>query len=294
MPVRLGKCTKFAECNTADSESIVDVTEGAPFLCPECGSELTPFEPPTRRKWLMVAGSGAALAASGAVLYKLMQGKRPPQPTPRQRDVVFLISLSPTIANVFLPDTGRFLQEAFAKEPGHDGMAFSLWGFCGPGVDNFSPFEVRAMMPQPDRFAAFDAALPLLKPNPKGGWKHDAIRALDAVLDKSGWQQGADHDVVIITDSSSSSNQGNERSTREKADRQKVCVSVVHVLNHLIPEDHLNGERQYRLLSDNARAGGKEGYYPVKGSPGGGTDGSYRANFRAALYALVESLSRTP
>ena len=44
MAVRRGKCTNFGNCVNADSRKLIDVPDGADFVCPECGRQLNPVE----------------------------------------------------------------------------------------------------------------------------------------------------------------------------------------------------------------------------------------------------------
>lgn len=44
MAVRKGKCTNFGNCTNADSGKVIDVPDGADFVCPECGRQLNAVE----------------------------------------------------------------------------------------------------------------------------------------------------------------------------------------------------------------------------------------------------------
>ena len=322
MPARFGKCTNFLECNNADSEAIIEVPEGAPFVCPnpDCQRDLVPFEKPAGRKWPMIVGTLLALAACVGLLFVLLghrgsdtdgeeiverntetnaqppvpprapqedQTTRPLQNTERQSDVIFLVALSTSISTGFLPDTGGFLRDALKvlKEP--SGLAFGLWGFRGPGEDNASTFEVKPILQQLSSFPALLAALGSLKPDESGAWKDDAVRALGHVLDRANWRPGAERNIVIITDSSSPSAQSDLQILRRKADDQKVRIAIVHVHNHKAAEDIPNGEQQYRSLSHNVNVGGKEGYYAVKGPKEGQ---QYQASYQAALQTIMRTM----
>jgi phosphate transport system substrate-binding protein len=42
--IRKGKCTNFGNCMNADSRKLIDVPDGADFVCPECARPLNPVE----------------------------------------------------------------------------------------------------------------------------------------------------------------------------------------------------------------------------------------------------------
>jgi hypothetical protein len=58
MATAVGRCFNFDLCTTADRRTDIEVPEGAPFVCPECGNALG--EPPLSgqrggRRFLMLA-----------------------------------------------------------------------------------------------------------------------------------------------------------------------------------------------------------------------------------------------
>ena len=40
MPVRQGKCIDFGACALADKRELIQIPDGAEFVCPECGRAL--------------------------------------------------------------------------------------------------------------------------------------------------------------------------------------------------------------------------------------------------------------
>lgn len=47
MPKRIGRCTNFGGCNTADSKKAIEIMETQDFACPECKSNLLSADVPT-------------------------------------------------------------------------------------------------------------------------------------------------------------------------------------------------------------------------------------------------------
>lgn len=48
--VRKGKCRNYGECEKASSQEIIEIEEGKPFECPECGAPLMPLDGPKDQK----------------------------------------------------------------------------------------------------------------------------------------------------------------------------------------------------------------------------------------------------
>lgn len=63
MATRQGKCTNFGNCEVADHQKVVPVPQGADFVCPECGRELTEIR---------VAAAGNKNALFGGVIVVLL------------------------------------------------------------------------------------------------------------------------------------------------------------------------------------------------------------------------------
>jgi hypothetical protein len=81
MAKRVGKCTNFGLCRTADSRRSIDVGEGGEFSCPECGKPLReaaaagPTAPAKSGGGKKVAVVGAlALILSAGAAYKFLGG----------------------------------------------------------------------------------------------------------------------------------------------------------------------------------------------------------------------------
>jgi predicted RNA-binding Zn-ribbon protein involved in translation (DUF1610 family) len=64
LATRQGKCTNFGNCEVANQQKIVPVPQGADFVCPECGRELTEIR-------VAVAGNKNALFG-GIILVVLL------------------------------------------------------------------------------------------------------------------------------------------------------------------------------------------------------------------------------
>ncbi len=78
MPVRRGKCINFGNCDKADSRAIIEVPEGAEFVCPDpdCGKALDPSVPnPNGRGWVKVAMAAlAGVIIVGGITYLVVSG----------------------------------------------------------------------------------------------------------------------------------------------------------------------------------------------------------------------------
>jgi phosphate transport system substrate-binding protein len=125
LPIRKGKCTDFGACSLADKQELIQVPDGAEFVCPECGRALAevrrePSGGGGRGK--ILAGLLALVLLGGFGLYWLLRGhsKKPgpdagktSAPEPNSQ-VLLRLCGSNTIGSELAPA----LAEAFLKTQG--------------------------------------------------------------------------------------------------------------------------------------------------------------------------------
>jgi len=95
MSDRLGLCTNYDGCRTAEAGDAVAVADGGDFVCPECGLELMEKTgaPPLPARWKkvlaavgVVVGLGALIGS--AVMFWPGDGRDPPTDTARLRELL--------------------------------------------------------------------------------------------------------------------------------------------------------------------------------------------------------------
>lgn len=123
MAARQGRCTNFGNCDVANQQKIVPVPQGADFVCPECGRELTEIG-------IVKGGSNKPLIAGALLLLLLLAavfgtkscfGKHSPGGGPffgGSGKPALILSGSNTIGSTLAPA----LAEAFLKSLGATGI----------------------------------------------------------------------------------------------------------------------------------------------------------------------------
>lgn len=119
MATRQGRCTNFGNCEVANQQKIVPVPQGADFVCPECGRELTEIRVAAvgGNNTPVFAGLGTVLLLLIAFLgFKSCSGKSPAGPgsSSGSGKVALTLSGSNTIGGSLAPA----LAEAFLKDQG--------------------------------------------------------------------------------------------------------------------------------------------------------------------------------
>lgn len=77
MAIRKGKCRNFGNCDNADKRVVIDVPEGADFICPVCGRELERIQQKKvirPSNWFITAAIGFAILVAGYLAYKRFSG----------------------------------------------------------------------------------------------------------------------------------------------------------------------------------------------------------------------------
>jgi phosphate transport system substrate-binding protein len=87
LPTRQGKCIDFGGCTLADKREMIQIPDGAEFVCPECGRALSVAKGESTYgggPWKLIGGLLALLVLAGVGLYWLFSGHstKPTKPTP--------------------------------------------------------------------------------------------------------------------------------------------------------------------------------------------------------------------
>jgi phosphate transport system substrate-binding protein len=81
LPIRQGKCIDFGNCTLADKRELIQVPDGAEFVCPECGRALTPVQRESSGggRWKILAGVVLLLLLLGGFgIFHLLSGPSTP------------------------------------------------------------------------------------------------------------------------------------------------------------------------------------------------------------------------
>jgi phosphate transport system substrate-binding protein len=118
MAIRQGKCTNFGNCATADKKQVVQVAEGADFVCAECTRALTEIgtQAPRKPSVLILALAGVVLLVLGSLIWKRFEDGRTSGTTTSLGGKQAMLrlagsntigsSLAPALAEAFLKDLG--------------------------------------------------------------------------------------------------------------------------------------------------------------------------------------------
>jgi phosphate transport system substrate-binding protein len=124
LPIRRGKCTDFGACTLADKRELIQVPDGAEFVCPECGRALSEVKPESSggARWKILAALLVLLLLGGFGLYRMFSGpSTKPGPdegqtgtAPANSQVILRLCGSNTIGSELVPA----LAAAFLKAQG--------------------------------------------------------------------------------------------------------------------------------------------------------------------------------